>query len=90
MARFNLPQKVPNSCANLEFYAWYVIANLVLGYNINSTCIKKIKAMFQANKGSKSTHLNFFRLSSRLIQQGLLDMEKSWLRSLIKGAHRGL
>ena len=27
------------------------------GYNINSTYIKKIKAMFQAKKGSKSTRL---------------------------------
>jgi len=80
-ARFNLRQKVLNSYASLEFCTWYVIADLVPGYNINSTCIKKIKAMLQAKKGSKSTRLkgwvNFFRLSMRLIQQGLLDMEKS-------------
>ena len=56
-ARFNLPQKVPNSYAILRFCAWYVIVNLVSGYNINSTCIKKIKAMFQAKKSSKSTRL---------------------------------
>jgi len=58
-ARFNLPQKVPNSYANLLFCAWYIIANSVPGYNINNTCIKKIKVMFQAKKGYKSTHLNF-------------------------------
>ena len=26
-------------------------------YNINNNCIKQIKAMFQAKKGSKNTHL---------------------------------
>ena len=51
------PQKVPNSYASLRFCAWYVIENSVPGYNIKNTCIKKIKAMFQAKKGSKSTHL---------------------------------
>ena len=45
-ARFNLPQKISNSYASLRFYAWYVIADSVPGYNINSTCIKQIKAMF--------------------------------------------
>jgi len=55
--RFNLPQKVPNSYASLGFCAWYVIADSVPGYNINSTCIKRIKAMFQTKKGSKSTRL---------------------------------
>jgi len=48
--RFNLPQKVPNSYAGLKFCAWYVIADLVQGYNINNTCIRHIKAMFQAKK----------------------------------------
>ena len=56
-ARFNLPQKVLNSYASLRFYTWYVIADSVPGYNINSTCIKKIKSMFQAKKGSQSTRL---------------------------------
>jgi len=55
--RFNLPQKISNSYASLGFCAWYIIANSVSGYNINSTCIKWIKAMFQVKKGSKTTHL---------------------------------
>jgi len=56
-ARFILPQKIPNSYASLEFCAWYVIAYSVPGYNINNTCIKWIKAMFQAKKGFKTTRL---------------------------------
>ena len=56
-ATFNLPQKILNSYANLEFRAWYVITDSVPGYNINNTCIWKINAMFQAKKGSKNTHL---------------------------------
>ena len=55
-ARFNLSQKVPNSFTNLKFYAWYVIADPVPGYNINSTHIKKIKDLLQATKGSKTVH----------------------------------
>jgi len=50
-------QKVQNSYASLRFCAWYIIADSVPGYNINSICVKKIKAMFQAKKGSKSTRL---------------------------------
>ena len=42
---------------SLEFCAWYVIADSVPSYNINNTCIKRIKAMFQAKKGSKNTCL---------------------------------
>jgi len=44
-ARFNLSQKVLNSYTSLKFCVWYVIADSVPGYNINSTCVKKIKAM---------------------------------------------
>jgi len=36
-ARFNLPQKVPNSYARFGFCAWYVIEDSVPGYNINNT-----------------------------------------------------
>jgi len=56
-ARFNLPQKTLNSNTNLGFCTWYVIADSVPGYNINNTCIKWIKAMFQAKKGSKNFSL---------------------------------
>ena len=55
--RFILQQKVLNSDASLRFCTWYIIADSVPSYSINYTCIKKIKAMFQAKKGSKSTHL---------------------------------
>jgi len=34
-----------------------VIADSVLGYNTNNTCIRQIKAIFQVKKGSKNTHL---------------------------------
>ena len=47
--------------------------------------------MFQAKKGSKSTHLKgmgeFLQAVREADQQRLLDTEKSWLRSLIKEAH---
>jgi len=56
-ARFNLSQKIPNSYTSLGFYAWYAIANSVPGYNINNACIRRIKAMLQAKKGSKNTRL---------------------------------
>jgi len=51
-ARFNLPQKVPNFHTSLGFCAWYVIVDSVPDYNKNNTCIKQIKAMFQAKKDS--------------------------------------
>ena len=56
-ARLNLPQKIPNSCSSLRLCAWYVIADSVPEYNINNNCIRRIKAMFQAKKGSKYTRL---------------------------------
>jgi len=38
------------------FCTWYAIAVSVPEYNINSTCIKEIKAMY-SNKNSKKTYL---------------------------------
>ena len=55
--RFNLPQKIPNSYASLGFCIWYVIADSIPRYNKNNTCIRRIKAMFQATKSSKNTRL---------------------------------
>ena len=46
-----------NSYTSLGFCTWHVITDSVPGYNINNTCIKQIKAMLQANKGSKNTRL---------------------------------
>ena len=34
-----------------------MIADSVLGYNINKTCIRLIKVIFQAKKGSKNPRL---------------------------------
>ena len=55
-ARFNVPQKTPNSYASFGFCARHVIAYSVPQYNINK-CIRRIKAMFQVKKGSKNTRL---------------------------------
>ena len=57
-----------DSYASLGFSAWYIIADLVPGYNVSSTFIKRNKAMFQAKKGSKTTRL---RGTSELLQAGL-------------------
>ena len=54
-ATLNLPQKAPNTYVGLGFCAWYVIADLIPGYNINNICIRRINAMFHANKGFKNT-----------------------------------
>ena len=52
---FNLPQRTPNSDITLSFYTRYIIAGSMPEY-MNSTCIKQIKAMYQAQKNSKNTH----------------------------------
>jgi len=57
------------SFTSLGFCAWYVIADFVPGYNIISTCIKKIKALSQAKKGPKAVHL---KGTCALPQVGLL------------------
>ena len=48
---------MPNSYATLGFCTGYAIAALVLGYNINITCIKDIKALYNAKKSFKKTLL---------------------------------
>jgi len=53
-ARFNLPQKTPNSYASFGFCAWYVIVDSAPGYNINNTCTRRIKAMFRNKKALRS------------------------------------
>jgi len=37
---FNLPQRTPNAYTSLSFCTWYVIADMVPGYEINASCIK--------------------------------------------------
>ena len=67
-ARFNLLQKGLNSYTSLGFCAWYIIVYSIPSYNINSTYIKKIKALFQAKKGFKTARL---RGTGALPQSGL-------------------
>ena len=52
-----ITQKTPNSYITLDFCMWYAIATSVPEYNINSMCIKEIKAMYSSKKNSKKTHL---------------------------------
>ena len=86
--RYNLPQKTPNSYTSLGFCAWYVIVDSVSGYNINNTCVKRIKSMFKAKKGSKNTHLKemdeFLQAELKIVRRKLLVMERSLLKNPIK------
>jgi len=52
---FNFPQWLPNAYASLNFCTWYGIANIVLGYKMNLSCIKAIKSTYSAYRGSKTT-----------------------------------
>jgi len=54
---FHLPQKVPNLHVTLGFSSWYSIASSRPGYNINITCIKKIKAHFDSKVGFARSRL---------------------------------
>ena len=45
-AMFSLPQISPNAYTNLSFYTWYIIANTVLGYGMNASCIKAINSTY--------------------------------------------
>ena len=38
-----------------HLFIWYVIADTVPGYGINTSCIKAIKSTYSACKGSKTT-----------------------------------
>jgi len=39
---------------SLRFCTWYIIANTVLGYEMNASCIKAIKSTYSAYRGSKT------------------------------------
>jgi len=52
-----LPQRTPNSYTALRFCTWYAIADLVHGYNVSITCIKDIKAWYNAQMNSKKHSL---------------------------------
>ena len=56
-ATFCVPQKIPNSYATPGFCTWYAIAALAPEYNINSMCIKEIKALYSNRKNSKKIYL---------------------------------
>ena len=53
---FSLPQRSPNAYTGLSFCNWYVIANMVPGYEMNILCIKAIKSTYKACKGAKTVH----------------------------------
>ena len=53
-ATFSLPQPSPNLYTSLSFCTWYVIAEMVPGYEINASCVKVIKTTYSAYKGSKT------------------------------------
>ena len=50
-AVFSLPHKTPNSYISLSFYMWYIIANTMLDFRINTFCIKAIKSVYNAQRG---------------------------------------
>lgn len=56
-AKLSLQQKTLNCFATLGFCSWYSIANIVSGYNVSITCIRKIKAKYYSKRGSKSTRM---------------------------------
>ena len=56
-ATFSLPQQMPNSYTSLSFCAWYIIADIVLSYGINTSCINVIKSSYSAQMGSKTTRI---------------------------------
>jgi len=51
---FSLPQRSPNEYISLSFCTWYVIADMVLGYEMNASCIKAFKTTYSAYRGSKT------------------------------------
>ena len=61
-------------------------------YNINSTCIKWIKAMFQAKKGSKNTRLKgmdeFLQAEFEADPTGAAGHREKHAKNLVKNAHK--
>ena len=47
-AIFSLPHRTPNSHTSLSFCTWYFLASRMPGFEINSSCIKSIKASYKA------------------------------------------
>jgi len=56
-AIFSLPEKVPNSYVTLSYSNWYALASAIPDYNINSTCLRGIKAHFDMKSTSSKTRL---------------------------------
>ena len=56
-AIFSLPEKVPNSYVTLSYSNWYALASAIPDYNINSTCLRRIKTHFDAKSDSSKTRL---------------------------------
>jgi len=83
----SLPPRSPNAYINLGFCNWYVVANTVLGYEMNTSCIKAIRFSYCAYRGSKTVRKKrmnkFLRLRKRLVyvrrQNVLLELQGSTL-----------
>jgi len=45
---FSLPHKTLNCHTSLDFCTWHVLASRMLGFKINTSCIKSIKASYKA------------------------------------------
>jgi len=46
-AVFSLPHKTPNCYTSLSFCTWYSLASKMPGFEINTLCIKSIKASYK-------------------------------------------
>ena len=83
-----------NSYASLGFCVWYVITNLIPDYNINNTCIKRIKIMFQAKNGSKNTRLKgmngFLQSELEADPTEVVGHEENLSKNLVKKVHKEL
>ena len=56
-AIFSLTHKTPNSYMSLGFCMWYIIANTVSSFGINTSCIKAIKSMYNARRGPNASRI---------------------------------
>ena len=93
----SLPQRMPNSYTTLGYCTWYVIADLMPGYNINNSCLKEIKAFYNACKNSKNTHVKgmseFLKAKSKAGRVNIayiLERDDEALRSILEDNHAKL
>ena len=56
-AVFKLPHKTANSYTSISFCNWYYAASQTPNYNLNTSCLKDIRHMYNLRKGSKTSRL---------------------------------